>query len=48
MTQNNVLKGLKPEGVFRFFEEILAVPRPSKREEKMTEPLSTTTLSAAR
>lgn len=37
MTQNNVLKGLKPEGVFRFFEEILAVPRPSKREEKMTE-----------
>ncbi len=37
MTKNEVLKGLQPEGVFRFFEEILAVPRPSKQEAKMTE-----------
>lgn len=37
MTTNNVLKGLQPEGVFRFFEEILRVPRPSKHEEKMTQ-----------
>lgn len=37
MTDNSVLKGLQPEGVFRFFEEILRVPRPSKHEEKMTQ-----------
>ena len=36
MTENHVLKGLKPEGVFKFFGEILSVPRPSKQEEKMT------------
>ena len=36
MTENNVLKGLKPEGVFKFFGEILSVPRPSKHEAKMT------------
>ena len=28
-------KDLKPEGVFKFFEEICQVPRPSKREEKI-------------
>ncbi len=37
MTNNSVLKGLKPEGVFEFFGEILSVPRPSKHEAKMTE-----------
>ena len=37
MVNNCVLKGLKPEGVFEFFGEILAVPRPSKHEGKMTE-----------
>ena len=28
-------ENLKPEGVFRYFEEICKVPRPSKREEKI-------------
>ena len=28
-------KDLKPAGVFRYFEEICQVPRPSKHEEKM-------------
>lgn len=37
MVNNCVLKGLKPEGVFEFFGEILSVPRPSKHEGKMTE-----------
>lgn len=40
MTNNSVLKGLKPEGVFEFFGEILSVPRPSKHEAKMTEYLT--------
>lgn len=29
-------KDLKPIGVFKYFEEICQIPRPSKREEKMT------------
>ncbi|MDR1005403.1 MAG: aminoacyl-histidine dipeptidase [Bacteroidales bacterium] len=33
---NNDIKGLKPQKVFGFFEQILAIPRPSKKEEKMT------------
>lgn len=36
MTDNSVLKGLKPEKVFEIFGEILSVPRPSKHEERMT------------
>ena len=28
-------KELKPAGVFRFFEEICQIPRPSKHEEKI-------------
>ena len=28
-------KDLKPTGVFRYFEEICQVPRPSKHEEKI-------------
>ena len=28
-------KYLKPAGVFKYFEEICQVPRPSKKEEKM-------------
>ena len=28
-------KDLKPVGVFKYFEEICQVPRPSKKEEKM-------------
>ena len=28
-------KDLKPTGVFKYFEEICQVPRPSKKEEKM-------------
>ena len=28
-------KDLKPAGVFKYFEEICQVPRPSKKEEKM-------------
>ena len=27
-------KDLKPAGVFKYFEEICQVPRPSKKEEK--------------
>ena len=33
----NVLSGLKPEKVFNFFEEISAIPRGSKHEEKISE-----------
>ena len=28
-------KDLKPAGVFKYFEEICQVPRPSKKEEKI-------------
>ncbi len=31
----SVVKGLSPEGVWRYFEEITKVPRPSKHEEKI-------------
>ncbi|MDR1725813.1 MAG: aminoacyl-histidine dipeptidase [Bacteroidales bacterium] len=34
---NEEVKGLKPQKVFGFFAQILAIPRPSKKEEKMTE-----------
>jgi len=34
---NEDLKGLMPQRVFGFFETILSIPRPSKKEEKMTE-----------
>ena len=30
-------KDLKPQSVFRFFDEINQIPRPSKHEEKMIE-----------
>jgi dipeptidase D len=32
-----ILKGLKPEAVFEYFEDICKVPRPSKKEEKIIE-----------
>ena len=32
-----VIKGRKPEAVFRFFEEISAIPRPSYNEEKIAD-----------
>ncbi|MDE7074935.1 MAG: aminoacyl-histidine dipeptidase [Odoribacter sp.] len=31
----NVLKGLKPEAVWNYFEEICQIPRPSRKEEKI-------------
>lgn len=31
----NVFKGLKPEAVWTYFEEICQIPRPSKKEEKV-------------
>ena len=34
-------KDLKPAGVFKYFEEICQVPRPSKKEEKMIAYLKT-------
>lgn len=34
---NEALKNLKPESVWKFFGEILQIPRPSKKEEKITE-----------
>lgn len=34
-----VIKGRKPESVFRFFEEISAIPRPSYHEEKIADHL---------
>lgn len=37
MANNNVLKNLEPKSLFKFFGEILSIPRPSKHEEKMTE-----------
>ncbi|RUA07030.1 MAG: aminoacyl-histidine dipeptidase, partial [Fusobacteria bacterium] len=33
----SVLEGLKPEKVFKYFEEISAIPRGSKHEEKISE-----------
>ena len=33
--QHGKKKSLKPTGVFKYFEEICQVPRPSKKEEKM-------------
>ena len=37
MANNNVLENLEPKSLFKFFGEILSIPRPSKHEEKMTE-----------
>lgn len=34
---NSILENLEPKGLFKFFGEILSIPRPSKHEEKMTE-----------
>lgn len=34
---NEILNQLKPEGVWRYFGEILRIPRPSKKEEKIRE-----------
>ncbi|MFA6199683.1 MAG: aminoacyl-histidine dipeptidase [Bacteroidales bacterium] len=33
---NEELKALKPQKVFKYFSEILSIPRPSKHEEKMS------------
>ena len=32
----SVLEGLEPKNVFRFFEEITKIPRPSYKEEKIS------------
>lgn len=32
----DILKGLKPEAVWAYFEEICRIPRPSRKEQKMT------------
>ena len=37
MSNNSILENLEPKGIFKFFGEILSIPRPSKHEEKMTE-----------
>lgn len=37
MANNSILADLEPKSLFRFFGEILSIPRPSKHEEKMTE-----------
>ena len=37
MANNRILADLEPKSLFRFFGEILSIPRPSKHEEKMTE-----------
>lgn len=37
MANNSVLANLEPKSLFKFFGEILSIPRPSKHEEKMTE-----------
>ncbi|MBQ5874169.1 MAG: aminoacyl-histidine dipeptidase [Bacteroidales bacterium] len=37
MANNSILANLEPKSLFKFFEEILSIPRPSKHEEKMTE-----------
>ncbi|MEE0889890.1 MAG: aminoacyl-histidine dipeptidase [Bacteroidales bacterium] len=37
MANNSILADLEPKNLFRFFGEILSIPRPSKHEEKMTE-----------
>ena len=37
MANNNVLENLEPKSLFKFFGEILSIPRPSKHEEKMTQ-----------
>ena len=36
MANNSVLANLEPKSLFKFFGEILSIPRPSKHEEKMT------------
>jgi len=33
---NDFLHNLEPKGVWHHFREILAIPRPSKKEEKIT------------
>lgn len=37
MANDSILANLEPKSLFKFFEEILSIPRPSKHEEKMTE-----------
>ena len=37
MANNSILENLEPKSLFKFFGEILSIPRPSKHEEKMTE-----------
>ena len=37
MANKSILADLEPKSLFRFFGEILSIPRPSKHEEKMTE-----------
>lgn len=37
MANNSILADLEPKSLFKFFGEILSIPRPSKHEEKMTE-----------
>lgn len=37
MANNSILANLEPKSLFKFFGEILSIPRPSKHEEKMTE-----------
>ena len=37
MANNSILANLEPKSLFKFFEEILSIPRPPKHEEKMTE-----------
>ncbi len=37
MSDRNVLKGLEPAEVFRYFEEIASIPRPSGRERKISD-----------
>ena len=34
---NNALEHLNPEPIWKFFGEILQIPRPSKKEEKIVE-----------
>lgn len=40
MANNSILADLEPKSLFKFFGEILSIPRPSKHEEKMTEYLA--------
>lgn len=37
MSNNSVLENLEPKGIFRFFGEILSIPRPSKHEGQMSD-----------